>query len=577
MRRFLWLALFALIVSACTVAPSEPATEGGSPTASPTGAPPTAEPTETEEPTSTPAPQAAEDLPSGARSEFETDFSKHIVPYSEISTVLSKDRIPAIDDPRFIGIDEADEWLASEEPVLMLEIGGEARAYPIQILMWHEIVNDVVGGTPVAATYCPLCNTGIVFERTVDGEVLDFGTTGRLRFSNLVMYDRQTESWWQQASGKAIVGEFTDTQLTILPSTMISWGDFKAKHPEGQVLSRETGHTRDYGTNPYTGYDEPGRTPFLYRGPETPEELRQNARVLGIELNGEPIAYPYDRLENVRAANDTVGGVPIVVLWQPGTASALDSARIAAGDDVGAAAAFSRELDDRTLTFAFVDGRIVDQETGSEWNIFGEAVAGSLEGRELESVVSVDHFWFSWAAFQPETRVYDPAESTSSGSEGLAGQAEGDLEADFEINLYQGEDVLGGASVAFSNVLAQGKPVVLNMWAGLCPICRNELPELQQAYETYGDQVLFIGVDVGPFVGLGSREDGRALLDELGITFPAGSTPDPQILRDYDVLGTPTTHFVTPSGESIQRRTGPMSEEQLHENIEALIEASGGS
>jgi thiol-disulfide isomerase/thioredoxin len=228
------------------------------------------------------------------------------------------------------------------------------------------------------------------------------------------------------------------------------------------------------------------------------------------------------------------------------------------------------------LTFALEDGRIVDQETGSEWNIFGEAVAGSLEGRQLESVVSVNHFWFSWAAFQPETRVYDPA-ATSSDSEGTADQAEGELEADFEINLYQGEDVLGGSSVRFSDVLAQGRPVVLNVWAGLCPICRSELPELQQAYETYGDQVLFVGVDVGPFVGLGSREDGRALLDELGITYPAGSTPDPQILRDYDVLGTPTTHFVTPSGESIQRRTGPMSEDQLHENIEALIEDSRGS
>jgi thiol-disulfide isomerase/thioredoxin len=550
--------------------------EGESPTPSPTGAAPAPQPTETEEPTSPPTTQIPEDLPSGASSEFETDFGKHSVPYSEISTVLPKDRIPAIDDPRFVGVDEAEEWLAAEEPVLMLETGGEARAYPIQILTWHEIVNDVVAGTPVAATYCPLCNTGIVFERTVDGQVLDFGTTGRLRFSNLVMYDRQTESWWQQASGEAIAGEFTGEQLEIVPSTMISWGDFKAKHPQGRVLSRETGYRRDYGTNPYTGYDEPGRTPFLYLGPEIPDELRQNARVLGVELNGEAVAYPYDRLESVRVANDTVGGVPIVVFWQPGTASALDSARIAEGNDVGAATAFSRALDGRTLTFAFEDGRIIDQETGSEWNVFGEAVAGSLEGRQLESVVSVNHFWFSWAAFQPETRIYDP-EAASSDSEGTASQAERDLGADFEINLYQGEDVLGGPSVKFSDVLAQGKPVVLNIWAGLCPICRNELPGLQHAYESYGDQVLFIGVDVGPFVGLGSREDGRALLDELGITYPAGSTPDPQILRDYDVLGTPTTHFVTPSGESIQRRTGPMSEDQLHENIEALIETSGSS
>ncbi len=402
MRRFLWLATLALILSACAVGTSPPAMEEGSPTPKPTGA---------DEPT--PSRPVVEGLPSGARSEFETDFTMHSVPFSEISTVLAKDRIPAIDDPTFVGVDQADDWLASEEPVLMLEMGGEARAYPIQILMYHEIVNDVVDNTPVAATYCPLCNTGIVFERVVDGEVLDFGTTGRLRFSNLVMYDRQTESWWQQASGEAIAGTLTGEQLTILPSTMVAWGNFKARHPEGQVLSRETGYTRDYGSNPYVGYDDPGSSPFLYDGPQTPDELPQTARVLGVELNGEAVAYPYERLEDVRVANDTVGGIPVVVLWEPGTASALDSARIAAGDDVGAATAFSRELDGRALTFAFADDRITDLETGSGWNILGEAVAGPLQGRQLEPVVSVNHFWFCWAAFQPETRVYQPDASSA--------------------------------------------------------------------------------------------------------------------------------------------------------------------
>ena len=407
MRRILWFAILILVVGACARAPTEPPiVEEGSPTPSATPAAPTPESTKPKEPT--PTPESPNELPSGARSEFETDFRKRSVSYSEIETVLSKDRIPAIDDPTFVGVEQANEWLAEGEPVLMLELGDTARAYPIQILMWHEIVNDTVEGTPVAATYCPLCNTGIVFERTVDGQVLDFGTTGRLRYSNLVMYDRQSESWWQQATGEAIAGQFTGNQLTMLPPTMIAWADFEGRYPDGRVLSRETGYERDYGRNPYTNYDDLDRSPFLYEGPATPGDLPQMARVLGVDVEGEAVAYPYGGLESARVINDAVGGVPIVVLWQPGTASALDAARIAEGDDVGSATALSRELDGRTLTFALEGDRIVDEETGSEWSFFGEAVTGPLEGRELQPVVSVDYFWFSWAAFHPETRVHDP-------------------------------------------------------------------------------------------------------------------------------------------------------------------------
>ena len=129
------------------------------------------------------------------------------MPYREIlSGGLPKDGIPAIDEPQFVSVDEADAWLQPQEPVILVEVEGDACAYPIQILMWHEIVNDTIGRVPVVVTYCPLCNTGIAFERTFDGQVLDFGTTGRLRYSNLVMYDRQTQTWWQQASGEASRG-----------------------------------------------------------------------------------------------------------------------------------------------------------------------------------------------------------------------------------------------------------------------------------------------------------------------------------------------------------------------------------
>ena len=576
----------ALVAVGCSAAgtietPEEPTATA--PEAEPT-VPPAASPTR--EPTPSPVPTDSE-APAAAVQAFDTDFTKHTIPFDEVTRVLPKGRIPAIDEPAFIDVDAADAWLDDAEPVLAVEIDGEARAYPVQILMWHEIVNDEVAGVPIAVTYCPLCNTGIVFESTVElktdnggTRVLDFGTTGWLRFSNLIMYDRETETWWQQASGEAIAGTLTGEELTFWPSSMIAWSDFKSEHPGGEVLSRETGHDRDYGLNPYVGYDNPESEPFLYDGPETPGELPQIARVLGVELGGEAVAFPYDVLQEVRVANDSVGGDPVAVFWQPGTASALDSGSVAEGDDVGAANAFSRELDGQTLTFKAEDGpeggRIVDDQTGTRWSILGEGIDGELEGEQLESVVAVNHFWFSWAAFNPETRVYAP-ESDSAEMEGTSETADTELEADFEITLYQGGDALTESPIMFSDVLAEGKPVILNFWSGLCPICRNELPELQAAYDEYGERILFIGVDIGPFVNLGSRDDGRELLDELEITYPAGSTPDQSVLRDYQVLGTPTTHFILPGGESIERLTGAVGEERLRDNVERLIERADDS
>ena len=353
--------------------------------------------------------QAADaSLPPGAEQEFRTDFSKHIVPFDEIlSGGPPKDGIPAIDAPKFVNVEEADTWLNSVEPVVLFRVGNAARAYPLQILMWHEIVNDVVNGIPVIVTFCPLCNTAVAFDRRLEGATLDFGTSGRLRHSNLIMYDRQTETWWQQATGEAIVGEFTGKRLALLPAMIISWEEFKSAYPEGTVLSCETGHVRDYGRNPYLGYDDIDQSPFLYRG-ETDGRLPPMARVVTVELDGEAVAYPYDILERVHVVNDTVGEIPIAVLWQAGTASALDASTIAAGRDVGAVNTYFRDVDGQVLTFSYQRGQIVDDQTGSGWNVLGEAISGELKGHRLRPVVHINHFWFSWAAFRPETRVYQP-------------------------------------------------------------------------------------------------------------------------------------------------------------------------
>jgi hypothetical protein len=401
----------SVLLAACGGAPAAPATETPQVgTTAPTIERATLSPTTISNDTPVAAPATAlpqEEPPTGAEAEFTTDFSKHSVPYSEIlSGGPPKDGIPAIDSPQFVSVGDADAWIAPVEPVILVEIDGEARAYPLQILTWHEIVNDTIGATPVMVSFCPLCNTAIVFERRVDDRTLDFGTTGRLRKSNLIMYDRQTESWWQQATGEAIAGELTGAQLSFLPASLISWADFKAAHPDGQVLSRETGYNRSYGRNPYAGYDDINSSPFLYDGPETPGVLPPVARVLAVELGGETVAYPYSVLAEAQVVNDSVGGANVAVFWASGTASALDTSAIAEGRDVGAAAVYARELDGQTLTFVRDGERIVDEETGSEWNVLGQAVDGTLKGQRLTPLVGVNHFWFSWAAFRPETRVY---------------------------------------------------------------------------------------------------------------------------------------------------------------------------
>ncbi len=334
---------------------------------------------------------------------WRTDFSKHSVPLSEISSGgPGKDGIPPIDEPKFISADEAAAYLGDRKPVVAVEVNGEAKAYPIEILVWHEIVNDTIGGVPVTVTFCPLCNTAIAFDRRLDGTTYDFGVSGNLRYSDLVMYDRQTESWWQQITGRAIVGELTGKKLTAIPAAMVSFADFRSTHPKGQVLSRDTGFLKPYGRNPYLGYDDISRSPFLFFE-EVDGRLPAMERVVTVSLNGEDAAYPFNVLAAQNVVEDTVGGEPIVVFHQPGTISPFARAE----EDIGAAGVFAPTLDGKTLKFNVTDeGTIVDTETQSQWNVLGRAIAGPLTGKQLQSIVNGNHFWFAWAVFKPETRVF---------------------------------------------------------------------------------------------------------------------------------------------------------------------------
>lgn len=343
--------------------------------------------------------------------EFRTDFSRHSIDLSEIVRGgPPKDGIPPIDRPQFVSTAQARRWLTGDEPVISLALDGRAKAYPIQILTWHEIVNDRLAGQPVVVTFCPLCNTAIAFSRVVDERVLDFGTTGRLRRSNLLMYDRQSESWWQQATGEAVIGDYTDTQLRVLPAQILAWREFQTLYPEGMVLSRDTGHERDYGRNPYVGYDDINAAPFLYRNEVVDGRLAPMTRVITVERGGQARAYPLATLRRERVINDRLADEPIVVIWRPGLRSALDTRRIRDGREIGAAAVFSRQVGTETLTF-YPDGDVVrDAQSQSVWSAVGEAVAGPRRGDSLAPIVHINHFWFSWAAFRPNTEIYGASE-----------------------------------------------------------------------------------------------------------------------------------------------------------------------
>ncbi len=343
---------------------------------------------------------------------WKTDFTKYSAPYSEIKRGgPPRDGIPPIDSPSFESASEASTYLAEHEPVLSVEIGEEARAYPLAVLIWHEIVNDEVGGVPISVTYCPLCNTAIVFDRRVgaDERVLDFGTTGNLRNSDLIMWDRQTQSWWQQITGDAIVGEYTGTKLELLPGTLVSWRDFRDSFPDGRVLSRDTGFSRDYSRPPYAGYDSGDGRPFMFVG-ELDGRLPPMERVIGLKVGDTAVAYPFTLFDSSPVINDRIEGQDIAIFYAPDTLSAFLGEFGSESPVVGSTGVYDPNTDGRKLTYRREEGSIVDYQTGSEWNIFGKATGGSLEGSVLSPIIHANHFWFAWSVFNPDTLIRRPGE-----------------------------------------------------------------------------------------------------------------------------------------------------------------------
>jgi hypothetical protein len=310
------------------------------------------------------------------------------------------DGIPSIDNPKFVSAANASSWLSNDyDSVIGISLNGDVRAYPLQILVWHEIVNDVVGGVPIAITYCPLCYSTQAFVRQINGTAVQFGTSGKLYNNNLVMYDRLTKSLWSQIWGQAIAGNLTGQKLQRVPVDVTTWGAWRKLHPNTLVLSRQTGFNRDYSDDPYGNY-------YFTNGIYFPlshldARLPQKTVVLGLTIGGTSKAYIVDspfgqgsvayKLANLSSplSIDMVGGKPVLI-WEAGQVVRF----------------FSPVVNGGLLTFTNADGTIVDSETHSVWSFDGVAISGPLSGESMTRYVSETAFWFAWAAYYPATSIY---------------------------------------------------------------------------------------------------------------------------------------------------------------------------
>ena len=316
----------------------------------------------------------------------------NIVPLDRIvSGGPPPDGIPSIDKPKFISIQDANKYLEDSELVLGLSINGDVRAYPLQILVWHEIVNDKVGDVPVAVTYCPLCFTNQVFNRTLDnGQILEFGTSGKLYNSNLVMYDRTAKSLWSQAMAQGIVGKLVGVKLDRIPFDIAYWKEWKQLYPESKVLSRDTGSTRPYGADPYGDYYTNGDVLFPVSNRD--DRLGLKEIVIGFENNGQYKAFKLQEIENKRVINDQVNGKPIALV-------SLHPFMVRAYDPV---------VNGKVLEFSYnaKDQNFIDKQTNSLWNFEGKAISGQMKGKQLIRLSYDEGFWFEWVAFHPKTELY---------------------------------------------------------------------------------------------------------------------------------------------------------------------------
>jgi hypothetical protein len=323
-------------------------------------------------------------------------FNKSIVPLDQIvSGGPPPDGIPSIDNPQFVSVEDAESFVADSDLILGVEINGDVRGYPLQILVWHEIVNDVVGETPIAVTYCPLCFTNQIFNRSLtDGQTLEFGTSGKLYNSNLIMYDRNTNSLWSQAMAQSIAGELAGVKLDRIPFDLATWKDWKQIFPDSKILSQDTGHLRPYGADPYGDYyTDPD---ILFPVSNDDGRLGVKEIVIGLEEEtGMSKSYKLEDIEDSKVINDKSAENNAITLWS----TFPYMVRL-----------FDPLLDGKTLLTFHYDERknvFIDNQTESEWNFEGKSIAGELNGSSLLRLSFDQGFWFEWSTFHPNTEVYE--------------------------------------------------------------------------------------------------------------------------------------------------------------------------
>lgn len=346
---------------------------------------------------------------------WNTDTTLTNIDLSELMIVLPRGSFVVLNNPDFIEKEKGLNSFFSKEPVLSVEINGQAKAYPLNMLSIHEIANDTLSGVPILATFCPLCNSGIVYDRRLNYKgkdfLLEFEVSGMLRKSDMVMADKQTETWWQQLEGKAIVGNLAGAELSVIPSLVISVEEFFKRYPNGKILSKATGikgSEEYYGKNFYKNYDNPDGKPYdrFFNPDQIDPRLPAMERIVDVRSNGEFKVYTFSSVAEKGVLNDEFNGKHVVLFYQPGTVSVLDEKEIKDSKDIGMVTVFNSKLDDKILTFRKENGIITDIETNSKWDITGLCYDGELKGKELQIEPHGNHFAFAWLAFHPDTKIY---------------------------------------------------------------------------------------------------------------------------------------------------------------------------
>lgn len=346
---------------------------------------------------------------------WNTDTALTNIDLSELSIVLPRGSFTVLNYPKFVGSEEGLKIFFSKEPVISVEIDGQAKAYPLNMLSVHEIANDTLAEIPILSTFCPLCNAGIVYDRRLKYKgkdfLLQFEVSGMLRKSDMVMADKQTESWWQQLEGKAIVGTLQGAELSVIPSLVISVEEFFKRYPNGKILSKSTGiedAEEYYGKNFYKNYDNPEGKPYdrFFSPDQIDPRLPAMERIVDIRNAGEFKVYPFSAVEKSGVINDKFNGKNVVLFYQPGTISVLDEKEIIDSKDIGMVTVFNPVIDDQVLIFKKVDDNFIDENTNSVWDITGRCIEGKLKGKELQIEPHGNHFAFAWLAFHPDTKIY---------------------------------------------------------------------------------------------------------------------------------------------------------------------------